>query len=77
MPERKIGRIAEQLSSKTEQGEEFLDVGKFLEQVKIGELDLPPALDIGRLKPAQKAEIMWSLYKELQGELWKLPNKRS
>ncbi len=75
MPERKIGRIAEQLSSKTEQGEEFLDVGKFLEQVKIGELDLPPALDIGHLKPAQKAEIMWSLYKELQGELWKLPNK--
>jgi len=75
MPERKIGRIAEQLSSKTEQGEEFLDVGKFLEQVKIGELDLPPALDIGHLKPAQKAEIMWSLYKELQGELWKSPNK--
>ncbi|MFH1946695.1 MAG: AAA family ATPase [Candidatus Magasanikbacteria bacterium] len=75
MPERNYGGNIEQLTSETEQGEEFLDVGKFLSQVGSEELDLPPALDTSHLKPAQKAEIMWSIYRELQRELWRSPKQ--
>jgi len=75
MPERNYGGNIEQLTSETEQGEEFLDVGKFLNQAGVGELDLPLALDTSHLKPVQKVEIMWSLYRELQRELWRSANK--
>lgn len=65
MPERNFGTIIEGLTTKTEQGKQFLDVGKFLEQIDISDLDLPSVPNLDFLSPTQKVEIMWSWYREL------------
>ncbi len=69
MSEKNYGARVEGLSSQNEQGEKYLDIGLFLQRLDLDSLDLSPTLDINKYKPTFRAEVLWSLYREINRSL--------
>jgi len=69
MSEKNYGARVEGLSSQNEQGEKYLDIGQFLNGLDLDSLDLLPALDINKYEPTFRAEVLWSLYREINTSL--------